>query len=221
MDKWSEVKCAKGEARRWGTAMHFNKWRVLRPPGSTPDTSEDKTRECPHVSSGNNVHALNEETFFCPACSFSLKTHSWLCWGAGNGQRRARGTPLRDRRALRRSCGIESFCLLLQMRWSPRGARRRSERTETPSGCRRNQTPWSMLCKHVAADEEEEERFFFFFTWPLYESGTADWSITATVWTAFSSTEVCKPEALKPHAALPSLHCDSLALKKNDNSLNK
>lgn len=59
-----------------------------------------KRRKCARFTCANKPNAS-------PTAGMARQTHSWLCWGAGNGRTRALGKPPRGRRVLPRSCDTE------------------------------------------------------------------------------------------------------------------
>lgn len=85
-----------------------------------------------------HLRAFNcANTNLSPVAEITRGTHSWLCWGAGNGQTQAPGKPLQDIRVLPRSCDTGSFSLerLPQQTWLwwRGGGGRRRARRKAPS----------------------------------------------------------------------------------------
>lgn len=116
---------------------------------------------------------------FSPGAEIIKATHSWLCWGAGNGQIQAPGKPPQDRRVLPRSCDTGSISperLPQQTQlWRGGGERRRARRRAPSSDQCGRQTPLrrpfectyshrlSMRLRLLAGLEENFFLLLFFF----------------------------------------------------------
>lgn len=106
---------------------------VSRPCCSSSSSCWSAGRRNAHLRAFNCAN-----TNLSPVAEITRGTHSWLCWGAGNGQTQAPGKPLQDIRVLPRSCDTGSFSLerLPQQTWlwwRGGGGGRRRARRKAPS----------------------------------------------------------------------------------------